>query len=255
MHAPSTFGRSTRTLTAGPFVVTERVYRAGELLPRHAHDHAFLSFASLGTFEETLRTRALRCETFDVIARPAGEVHSNRYGPRGTACILVDLSDRFAELPVAAVPRALGAPIAVRVARELSDADEVSPLIIEGLVLELLGCAMRPAKRGARWLCIARDFIHANAARPLTTRDVAETAGVHPSTLTRAFRATYRCTPGEYLRRVRIEKAIAALTTTSASIAEIAAANGFYDQSHLSNALRRHTRMTPADYRRLHKKY
>jgi AraC family transcriptional regulator len=240
-----------RTLTAGPFVVTESLYRAGEVLPRHYHDHAFLSFASRGSFEETLRTRALRCETFDVIARPAGEVHSNRYDAKGTACVLVALSGRFSDLTIsAALPRAVAAPIAVRIAREFRSADEVSPLIIEGLVLELIGGALRPEPRGARWLAAARDYIHANASRPLTTRAIANVAGVHPTTLSRAFRATYRCTPGEYLRRVRIETAIAALTTTTATIADIAVATGFYDQSHLTNALKRHTRLTPADYRR-----
>jgi len=251
MQAPSSFGQPMRTMAAGAFVVTEVNYRGGEVLPRHFHDHAFLSFASRGSFEETLRSRALRCETFDVIARPAGEVHSNRYDAGGTSCVLVDLPDRFAAMPIgAALPRAVGLPLAMRVTRELGDADDVSPLIVEGLILELLGCTLRPAKRGARWLTVARDFIHANASQPMTTRDVASAAGVHPVTLTRAFRATFSCTPGEYLRRVRIENAIDALTNSDASIAEIAAANGFYDQSHLTNALRRATRMTPAGYRK-----
>lgn len=251
MHAPFSLGRTTRTLNAGPFVVTESVYRAGEVLPRHYHDHAFLSFASHGSFEERLRTRALRCETFDVIARPAGEVHSNRYDAKGTACVLVDLSDRFSELSIsAALPRSIATPIAVRVARELADADDVSPLIVEGLILELMGGALRPARRGAPWLGIARDYMHANAAHSLTTRAIAAAAKVHPTTLSRAFRATYRCTPGEYLRRLRIENAVAALTNTDATIAEIAVATGFYDQSHFTNALRRHTGLTPSAFRR-----
>lgn len=251
MHAPLTLGRPTRTLNAGPFVVTEGVYRAGEVLPRHYHDHASLSFASRGSYEETLCGRVLRCKTFDVIAKAVGEVHSNRYGAEGTACVLVDLSDRFADMTIsAALPRAFATPIAIRVTRELHDADDVSPLIIEGLILELLGGALRPIRRGAPWLGAARDYIRANASQPLTTRAIADAAGVHPTTLSRAFRATFHCTPGEYLRRVRIENAIAALTTTGASIAEIAVACGFYDQSHLTNALRRHTRLTPAEYRR-----
>lgn len=238
-------------MTAGAFVITEVAYRAGEVLPRHFHEHAFLSFASRGSFEETLRTRALRCDTYDVIARPAGEMHSNRYDAVGTSCVLVDLSDRFAELPLsAALPRSLAMPIAMRVTRELADADTVSPLIVEGLILELLGGAMRPTKRGARWLTVARDYIYTNASMPMTTRDVAAAANVHPTTLTRAFRAAFHCTPGDYLRRVRLDNAIAALTTTDASIAEIASATGFYDQSHLTNALRRHTRLTPKAFRR-----
>jgi AraC family transcriptional regulator len=74
--------------------------------------------------------------------------------------------------------------------------------------------------------------------------------GVHPVTLARGFRRAYGCTLGEYVRRQRIENACRQLLDSAASLAEIALANGFADQSHFSNTFHRYTVMTPARYRR-----
>ena len=253
MHAPVTLGHAGRTLAAGGFAVFESSYAAGEVLPRHFHEDAFLTFASRGSFEEVLRTRALRCAPFDVLARPAGEVHANRYGDGGTACVLVRVSrdgvERLFERP-AALPRALAAPLAMRIARELADEDACSPLVVEGLLLELIGGALRPPGAAAPWLARVRESLHAHATSPVTMRELAAAAGVHPTTLARAFRAAFRCTPGEYLRRIRLEQAMNALAATNVPLAEIAATAGYCDQSHFSKAFRRATRMTPAQYRR-----
>jgi AraC-like DNA-binding protein len=55
---------------------------------------------------------------------------------------------------------------------------------------------------------------------------------------------------GEYVRTLRLEGAIRDLEESEASLAAIALANGFSDQSHFSNAFRRHTGVTPSEYRR-----
>ena len=74
--------------------------------------------------------------------------------------------------------------------------------------------------------------------------------GVHPVTLARAFRRTFGCTIGEYLRRLRIERAAEQLATGTQPLAEIALAAGFADQSHFSNVFRRRVGMSPSAYRR-----
>jgi AraC family transcriptional regulator len=74
--------------------------------------------------------------------------------------------------------------------------------------------------------------------------------GVHPVTLARAFRRAFGCTIGEYLRRLRIERAAEQLATGTQPLAEIALAAGFADQSHFSNVFRRRVGMSPSAYRR-----
>jgi AraC family transcriptional regulator len=69
-------------------------------------------------------------------------------------------------------------------------------------------------------------------------------------TLARTFRRTFGCTVGEYLRRLRIERAAEQLVSGDLPLAEIALAAGFADQSHFSNVFRRRTGVSPSAFRR-----
>jgi AraC family transcriptional regulator len=59
--------------------------------------------------------------------------------------------------------------------------------------------------------------------------ELAHQADVHPVYLARAFRRHYGCSPGTYLRRCRMDRAIDLLGDTGLSVAEVAANCGFVD--------------------------
>lgn len=133
--------------------------------------------------------------------------------------------------------------------------DETSPLAIEGLVLEMMVEASR-SHEGARgripprWLEQAKDVLHAQFSTSLTLTDIAEAVGVHPSHLAREFRKHYRHTVGEYVRQLRVEYARLQISAGGGTLAEIAAAAGFADQSHFTRTFRQHTGLTPLEYQR-----
>ena len=72
---------------------------------------------------------------------------------------------------------------------------------------------------------------------------------VHPVLLARAFRTYFGTSPGRYLRRLRLDWAAAELLATQRRLADIALQAGFADQSHFTRAFRRHTGLTPGQYR------
>ncbi|MGH7573267.1 MAG: helix-turn-helix transcriptional regulator, partial [Gemmatimonadota bacterium] len=86
---------------------------------------------------------------------------------------------------------------------------------------------------------------------PLRIGDVAGEVGVHPSSLARAFQQHYSCTPGEFVRRLRVDLAARRLTQPTASLASIARETGFSDQSHFSRTFKDATGMTPGAFREL----
>jgi AraC family transcriptional regulator len=63
------------------------------------------------------------------------------------------------------------------------------------------------------------------------------------------FRKFYRCSVGEYVRRLRLELAARELACTEKPLAQVAAECGFYDQSHFTHAFKRRFRMTPMTFR------
>ena len=74
---------------------------------------------------------------------------------------------------------------------------------------------------------------------------------VHPTHLCRAFRRHYRCTPGDYIRQLRIERARQYLAGSDTPLAEIALRVGYSDQGHFAAAFKRLTGFTPSQFRKM----
>jgi AraC family transcriptional regulator len=99
------------------------------------------------------------------------------------------------------------------------------------------------------WLTQVRDMLHARFQESLSLAEIAATVKVHPVYLARAFRQHYRCSIGEYIRRLRVEFATRQLITSDAPLVEIALAAGFCAQSHFNEFFKRETGLTPREYR------
>jgi len=113
----------------------------------------------------------------------------------------------------------------------------------------------RPAgRRPPPWLRAAEEFLRANFMQAIDLRQVAAASGVHPVHLARVFRQFYGSTPGQYVRALRLDWAASQLAAAGAaapSLASLAQQAGFSDQSHFTRAFKRHTGLTPAQYRGL----
>jgi transcriptional regulator GlxA family with amidase domain len=79
---------------------------------------------------------------------------------------------------------------------------------------------------------IAIDFMRANLHRRISLAELAEVANLSPSHLSRLFKIQTRLSPGEYLRRLRMEKARHLVATGLLSVKEIMATVGYKSKSH-----------------------
>jgi AraC family transcriptional regulator len=256
-------GKTLATFEHSGIHLTETVYSPGLKLPRHAHERACFIFVIKGSFTETYGNRFRDCGPLGLIYRPVGEVHSDHFSDLGGRCLnieikseLLDQARQFSAGLDDSAEFQTGPPseLAIKIYKEFQELDEVSPLSIGGLVLELMAETARwslkvAANAPPRWLEQARGILHSQFSENLAISDIAATVGVHPAHLSRAFRRCYGSTIGEYLRKLRVEFACRKLSTTDLPIVEIACAAGFYDQGHFSRMFKRLTRMTPARFR------
>ncbi len=126
---------------------------------------------------------------------------------------------------------------------------------MEGLVLEILAEAARQPspveeRKPPPWLRRARELLHDRFAEKLSLGEIAAAIDVHPVHFARVFRRHHGCTPGDYIRRLRVEFASRQLASTEIPLVEIALMAGFPDQSGFTKTFRHLMRMTPGEFRR-----
>jgi AraC family transcriptional regulator len=244
------------------FSLVESVYPASAIMARHTHELAHISIVLRGSYAERYGRRQRLAEPSLLVIHPPDEDHSVAFQSAGARVFSIHIKPLWLER-VRDYSRVLDSPadfsggypasLALRLYREFCAMDEVAPLMIESLALEIVAAASRHTTTAGRptprWLEQARELLHATFAGQVTLGAVAQTVGVHPVYLASRFRKHYHCTVGEYVRRLRLEAACREVSGTDKPLSEIAAAVGFYDQSHFTNVFKRHTGMTPAQYR------
>jgi AraC family transcriptional regulator len=97
----------------------------------------------------------------------------------------------------------------------------------------------------------AARYIRDNLARDVRLADVARAAHVSPFHLTRQFKEAMGLSPYQYVLRERVNAAKAMLQAARSdlTLAELALAVGFADQSHLTRHFKRAVGVTPNAYR------
>ena len=65
----------------------------------------------------------------------------------------------------------------------------------------------------------------------------------------RTFKASFGCTPGQYVRRMRVARAQKLMTMCDDALRQIAAESGFADRSHLNRCFREVVGESPAIWR------
>ncbi len=249
-------------LTIAALTLTETLHAPASIIPPHVHDAPSICLTLAGPGLEIIEGVHIHTQPGAVIVRGPKIIHSDQYGPVEHRSLMIELEEKwlatcrhfqslfrgFKHFPGGPV-----SALALRIYRESRVKDSLAQVIVEGLMLEMLGHASRSLiKTPARppvWLTQARDLLHGRFNDPLNLIEIASTVGVHPTHLARTFKKHYRTTVGEYLRQLRLDWASRRLSETEDSIAEIAAAAGFYDQSHFSHLFKQHTGFTPAEFR------
>jgi AraC-like DNA-binding protein len=96
---------------------------------------------------------------------------------------------------------------------------------------------------------IIQDQIDTNLS--LSLKEISKNLEVHPSYLSRQFSKYFEdLSFGEYIRKLRIEKAIQLIHFPTYSLTEIAYLTGFSDQSHFTRIFKKHTGKSPSAYRK-----
>lgn len=250
------------TIACGPFLVTNALFPAAHTLGKHFHDRTVLGVTLAGDWNSVVGSTRLANAPGMLHVEPAGDCHVNQFGNQGAHVVIIqpDQSDillqPFKSLLASAFQIRVGLPglqIAERLRRELCRQDDLTSLAVESLCLEMLVSTSRLQRIGNEsapaWLSRTVEYLRARFLEQLSIRELSDVAGVSPGHFSREFRRLYGMSAAEYLRRLRLEWAAERLRKPDDSLAEIAFAAGFADQSHFTRRFKRQFGVTPAAFR------
>lgn len=234
-------------------------------VPLHTHENAHFLFVIKGEYEAMVKDKKQRCSSSAMLYYPAGTTHRDHFYKAGERRFLtvsltsetnknlleeINFVDYSMDFNCAEISW-----LGKRICRELQSPDSLSTIVLEAMANELLVFAARSLDKSDKppaWLKRAHELIKDVCAESITIGEIAATAGVHPLHLARTFRRFFNCSPGEYLRKCRIELASDLLLNSKKTLAEIALISGFADQSQFTQSFKQNTGITPAKFRQIH---
>ena len=256
------FGESLQQQKVSAFSLTERFYTPFFKTPPHAHEKALFCLVIKGSYTETYGNRSLVCSPSNFLFHAGDYPHAENYHQHGGHSFIVEIEKPWltqirdqVNFPNVSVDFKNGnlPQLGAKLYQEFRRFDSLSPMIIEGVMLEIAGETARQTfekkNQSPTWLNKVETLLRERFNETLSLSEIANFANIHPVHLAQSFRKYRQTTIGNYLREIRLENAKRDLIETQNSLAEIALNNGFSDQSHFSRLFKQNFGVTPSQFR------
>ncbi|MGH8104943.1 MAG: helix-turn-helix transcriptional regulator, partial [Arenimonas sp.] len=232
----------------------------------HTHDDAHFLLLMDGQYLSSAHGMPEICNETAIVMNPPGTRHRDCFRGNHGRFLTLSMSGEdwraaTQDFPVGDYALRMDATAllsAYRIWRELHQWDDASALNIEAEAHTLFSEAHIANKKfecpAPAWLARTRELLRDNCHETPRFSELATTADLHPVYFARAFRHRFGCSPGEYLRRCRLERATGLLRDKRLSLIDIAMQCGFVDQSHFNHGFRQAYRVSPGEFRQMSKR-
>lgn len=225
----------------------------------HYHENSHISFILEGGNLEKRTSAEFERLPGQVMFFHSGEIHQSitkRFPARNINLeiensFLRDNSITEADIISAIERNPTAAFTMLRVYRELSANDEFSCSSINMLLLNLIHSSPQESSAEPAWIKSIYEVLNDSWSEKLTLKDLSQSAGVHPVTISKYFPKYFSCTLGEYQRKLKIERSLRLIKTSTLSLTEIAYACGFSDQSHFTRTFKQLTGFLPNFFKQI----
>jgi AraC family transcriptional regulator len=253
-------GRKIKERTFGHIITSETAFVPDMSSTWHYHANPHFSHILAGGSKEIRKGGSDIQYAGKGLYYYPGIAHQNIDYRPGTRIFNVELEPDFFETFGIPVPSAslmfdndnhLNTKGLIRIMKEhyLDDVD--AGIAVDQLCINLVNPAKKEDKFCPEWTKKIETVMNDHWNQPLSLSMLAGQLGLHPVTISRYFPRYFGCSAGEYLRRIKVERALALIRLNRSPLTDIAYECGFTDQAHFTKTFRHVTGLLPKQYRNI----
>ncbi len=253
-------GDIVRLLNIDGSIITNTYYSREKNNPDwHFHENFHICFVFQGGKAETNKSSTYSKKEGSILSYHSGEKHRWISSKSVSKSANIEIGNDFLNkygLSENSIKENLykkidSKSIILKIQKEMLINSDESSVCIHSLLLELVSDSNKPQRRGTpHWILVLNELLHDNWNEQMTLKEMSESIGVHPVTISKYFRKYFTCTLGEYQRKLKIDHSIQLIKNSDMSLSEIAFHCGFADQSHFIRNFKKMTGFLPKHFQK-----
>ena len=259
------FGENRKSFHTDGLTVVDSEFYYYARCPWHYHQNAHFAFTTTGRLTETHKKKKLHLSAGSLLYNHSQEPHCNSDYSEKVGALHIDISpewfneygiDCLAIEGLHEISNPLIKNIFFKIYKEIKCYDNASSLSVQSLVLNAIMLMSRAdvdqSSSMPSWTRKVKEALYDAYDEEISLKQVSSMVNIHPVYLCQQFPVYFKCSFGEYVRKIRIEKAVdMILNKKEYSLTEIAYAVGFADQSHFIRTFKKNVGITPLAFKKM----
>jgi AraC family transcriptional regulator len=245
LKAGQHFGANKKTIKLEGTILTEAGYTPRIEVPWHYHENAYFFYHLKGRLDEVNKKKTVTCTTGTLLFHHWQDPHYDKNFSEDASFFHIEIENSWFSQHHLKPSILEGSfqlesptlkPLFQRIHNEIRLNDKTTQISVDGLLLQALAEITRSAVNerttNPDWVRKAKEILNDSVPDKITLQMLSAATGIHPVHLSKEFPKYFNAGFGQYIRSLRIEKAIKLLSDKDLSLSAIAFACGFSDQSH-----------------------
>jgi AraC family transcriptional regulator len=255
----SFLGEAHQAFCQEGIIVSQTVYHAPVYQGWHCHEHHHLSLLLEGGNREQRSHKELEVGAGSLLLYNGGEQHKNRHTQHPSKNINIEIPEaflakyglQFSVLEKFPEQQRKMKYALLKIYRECINGYTLPADTLLSLLLPVFTPPVPRKQAMPPWVAQLKMLLHDHWDEALTLQEMSAILGIHPVTISRYFPVYFNCSLGEYMREIKIDKAIWMLQAKKMSLTDIAYTCGFSDQSHFIRIFKLATGFLPRHFQQL----
>lgn len=257
------YGQTNETIYLDGIALTDTEYTEDKV-DWHYHENAYFTFILQGNLIEGNKKEVYNCSPGTLLFHNWQEPHYNTKPIGFTRGFHIELEQKWINTFAFDLNNLQGnihisnpdlKLLLYKIFKETKINDSTTALSIHGLLLQTLAGMQRSHQTSIKnkpvWVKKIGELLQDQFAENLSLTTMANTIGIHPVHLSRDFSKYFQFSMGEYIRKLKIEKALSLLPDKNNSLLDISFDCGFADQSHFIRCFKEMVGISPLAYRKI----